>query len=71
MSDDEIYEYLGRTFEWDRMKAMRNAIRHRVRFTDAAMVFFDPNAIFENDPDQFRRTKSDILWLGDPYGPMS
>ncbi len=32
MSDDEIYEYLGQTFEWNRMKAMRNALAHDVRF---------------------------------------
>jgi uncharacterized DUF497 family protein len=51
MSDDEIYEYLGRTFEWNRMKAMRNVLKHRVRFTEAATLFFDENAIFEPDPD--------------------
>ena len=51
MSDDEIYEYMGRAFEWDRMKATRNALKHRVRFTEAATVFFDKNAIFEHDPD--------------------
>ena len=50
MSDD-IYEYLGQIFEWDRMKAARNAIKHRVRFPEAASVFFDEDAIFEPDPD--------------------
>jgi len=38
MSDDEIYEYLGQTFEWNRMKAMRNALAHDVRFPEAATV---------------------------------
>jgi hypothetical protein len=33
------------------MKAARNAIKHGVRFPEAATVFFDENAIFENDPD--------------------
>jgi uncharacterized DUF497 family protein len=50
MSDD-IYSYLDQIFEWDRMKAARNAIHHRVRFPEAASVFFDPLAIFEPDPD--------------------
>jgi len=48
---DDIYEYLGQIFEWDRMKAARNAIKHRVRFPEAASVFFDEDAIFEPDPD--------------------
>jgi uncharacterized DUF497 family protein len=33
------------------MKAARNAIKHRVRFTEAASVFFDDNARFASDPD--------------------
>ena len=40
MTEDEIYEYLGQVFEWNRVKAARNAIRHGVRFTEAATVFF-------------------------------
>jgi uncharacterized DUF497 family protein len=47
---DDIYEYLGQMFEWNTMKAARNAIRHRVRFTEAASVFFDENALFDSDP---------------------
>lgn len=50
MSDDEIYEYLGQEFEWNRVKAARNAIKHRVRFTEAATVFFDPEAEYFSDP---------------------
>ncbi len=50
MSDD-VYEYLGQFFEWDRMKAALNAIKHNVRFPEAASVFFDEDAIFEPDPD--------------------
>jgi hypothetical protein len=33
---DEIYEYLGQFFEWDRMKAARNAIKHRVEPTESS-----------------------------------
>jgi uncharacterized DUF497 family protein len=33
------------------MKAAKNAIRHHVRFPEAASVFFDEDAIFEPDPD--------------------
>ena len=33
MSDDEIYEYLGQTFEWNRDKARKNYMQHRVLFT--------------------------------------
>ena len=51
MTDDELYEYLGQIFEWDRMKAARNAVKHNVRFPEAASVFFDEDAIFEPDPD--------------------
>ena len=51
MNDDEVYEYLGQIFEWDRMKAAHNAIKHNVRFAEAASVFFDEDAILELDPD--------------------
>jgi len=47
---DDIYVYLDQVFEWDRMKAARNAIKHSVRFPEA-LVFFDGNALFEADPD--------------------
>lgn len=38
MSGDELYAYLDQVFEWDRMKAARNVIKHRVRFPEAASV---------------------------------
>ena len=50
MRDDEIYELLGQTFEWDRDKARRNWMSHRVLFTEAATVFFDPQVMFFEDP---------------------
>ena len=51
MTDNVLYEYLGEVFEWNRMKAARNAIKHRVRFTEAATVFFDEDAIFSSDDE--------------------
>ncbi len=48
---DEVYALLDQVFEWDRMKAARNAIKHGVRFPDAESVFFDSDAFFEPDPD--------------------
>jgi len=48
---DELYLYLDQTFEWDRVKAARNAIKHQVRFPEAASVFFDERALFEPDLD--------------------
>jgi uncharacterized DUF497 family protein len=43
---EDIYAYLDQMFEWDQMKAARNAIKHGVRFPEAASVFFDEDAAF-------------------------
>ena len=43
MRDDEVYQLLDHTFEWNRMKAARNVYRHGERFPEAASVFFDPD----------------------------
>ncbi len=51
MKDDEIYEYFGQIFEWNRMKAMRNAIAHAVRFPEAATVFWDRDALSQFDEE--------------------
>lgn len=51
MTTDEIYEYLGQTFEWNRMKAAKNVIQHGVRFTEAATVFFDEKALYFADEE--------------------
>jgi uncharacterized DUF497 family protein len=48
---DETYVQLDQIFEWDRIKAARNAIKHHVRFPEAASVFFDEFALFAADPD--------------------
>jgi uncharacterized DUF497 family protein len=49
--NDAVYEYLGQLFEWNLMKAARNAIEHCVRFTEAASIFFDEFALFDENPD--------------------
>ena len=49
MSDDELYRYLDQTFEWSRQKALRNVFNHGVRFTEAATVFFDEDALAQPD----------------------
>jgi uncharacterized DUF497 family protein len=51
MSDDEIYEYLGQTFEWNREKARINWMEHHVLFTEAATVFFDQGAVYYEDEE--------------------
>ena len=49
MSDDELYEYLGQMFEWNRVKAMKNAMKHGVRFTEAVTVLWDADALTQFD----------------------
>lgn len=51
MTTDEIYEYLGQTFEWNKMKAAKNVFRHGVRFPEAATVFFDDEALYFSDEE--------------------
>jgi len=51
MSDDELYEYLGQTFEWDADKARKNYLSHSVLFTEAATVFFDENVLYYKDEE--------------------
>lgn len=51
MSDEEIYEYLGQRFEWSRMKAAKNQLKHGIRFPEAATVFFDPRNLTIADED--------------------
>lgn len=38
-------------FEWDEAKALLNAAKHKVTFTEAATIFSDPLAYTFNDPD--------------------
>jgi len=36
-------------FEWDEAKAESNLRKHGISFDDAIEVFYDPNAVFEQD----------------------
>ena len=36
-------------FEWDAFKAASNFLKHRVSFSEATEVFYDPNAVEEYD----------------------
>jgi uncharacterized DUF497 family protein len=38
-------------FDWDGRKAAHNLAKHRVSFTEAATVFYDPLSISFGDPD--------------------
>jgi uncharacterized DUF497 family protein len=38
-------------FEWDRVKAARNLVKHGVSFEEAATVFRDPLSVTGADPD--------------------
>ena len=38
-------------FEWDRDKARRNLLKHRVSFDEAVTVFYDPLVATVDDPD--------------------
>lgn len=39
-------------FEWDIPKAQQNVRKHGIRFSEAATVFDDPNALTLEDEDQ-------------------
>jgi uncharacterized DUF497 family protein len=51
MSDDEIYEYQGQIFEWNRAKARKNINAHGIDFKEAATVYFDTYARFQSDAE--------------------
>lgn len=51
MSDDEVYEYRGQLFEWNRAKARKNINAHDIDFREAATVYFDPHARFKSDAE--------------------
>lgn len=70
MSDDEIYEYLGQTFEWNRGKARMNYMRHRVLFTEAATVFFDENVVYYTD-DEHSNEEQRYIVVGRSSGQRS
>jgi uncharacterized DUF497 family protein len=39
------------TFEWDAEKAIANKIKHGIRFEDALHAFYDPWALYFQDPE--------------------
>ena len=39
---DEVFEWNGITFVWDRKKAKKNVEKHGVTFQQATSAFFDP-----------------------------
>jgi uncharacterized DUF497 family protein len=47
-------------FEWDDKKAVINFRKHKVRFTEAATVWLDGNALELADPDH---SKEDERWV--------
>ena len=47
----EEYEVGGLKFEWDDEKAKINVKKHEIYFEDAALVFFDDNAIYYEDDE--------------------
>ena len=48
-------------FNWDKDKAETNARKHRVSFTEAETVFYDPNARMIFDPDHSEEEDRFIL----------
>ena len=38
-------------FEWNAVKATRNLRKHRISFSEASTVFYDPLAVTGADPD--------------------
>ena len=42
---------MGYRFEWDRVKARSNVLKHGVTFDEASTVFGDPLALLMADPD--------------------
>ena len=45
------FEVGGIKFEWDDEKAKLNVKKHEIYFEDAALVFFDNNAIYYEDDE--------------------
>lgn len=47
-------------FEWDDAKAERNLKKHGVRFTEAATIWLDENALEMSDPEH---SESEERWI--------
>ena len=55
MSLNVYYELCEYKFVWDSEKAEKNFKKHKIKFEDAALVFFD-----ENNIDEFDEIHSDF-----------
>ena len=49
------------SFEWDEVKQRTNVNKHRVSFSEAQSVFYDPHARLINDPDHSAKEERFIL----------
>jgi uncharacterized protein len=52
------------TFEYDPQKAQTNWQKHRVSFAEAELVFFDPVAIHDIDPDSIDEERFITVGMG-------
>jgi len=65
---DVYYEHNGSTFVWDRAKAESNALKHGIRFEEAADVFSDPLFVLV-DASRFDEVRDAVIGL-DAYGRL-
>ena len=52
------------SFEYDSRKAQTNRQKHGISFADAELVFFDPLAIHDIDPDSINEDRFVALGVG-------
>ncbi len=52
------------TFEYDPQKAQANCQKHGVSFAEAELVFFDPLAIHDVDPDSIGEERFIAVGMG-------
>lgn len=55
---DKSFELQGIQFEWDEEKYAANLWKHRVKFEEAAEVFFDPFLIYDDVSVEEEQRKS-------------
>jgi len=70
MSDDEIYEYLGQQFEWNREKALKNWMEHE-SCSRRPQPFSLIRARFIMKTTSTPLRKNGMLWLGIPRKPVN
>jgi len=57
-------------FEYDPKKAKTNWQKHGVSFAEAEMVFFDPLAIHDIDPDSITEERFIAVGIGNASSPL-